>query len=291
MKNYLLILSILLVTSCQKDESTDASANSTNNGGLSTVPSTFTQKVLMECFNGAGQPQCPDGFVKTQNILSANSSKAITVNVQYSDAMEIAQYTSLTTAFSNGNPMTFPSAMINRISSLNQVILNRTQWQTNFDLAKNKTAKCGMAIETTVNGTMLTVNVHCGFNQTLPGNYTLTTYLLENNLSGSGAMFDQRNAYNTITGHPYQGLGDPIAGFIHNNVLRKVLTAPLGDIINSSALVPGGKEIKTYTTSISSYKANDLYVVAFISLPGTTATTHEILNVQKVKVGNTQAWD
>ncbi len=288
--HYLLLLGLFLTASCQKEDSPET-GSSGNTNTINTVPSVFTQKVLLEYFNGAGQPQCPDGFVKAENIQSANPGKAIPVNIQYSDAMEIAQYTSLTNAFSNGNPMTFPSAMINRISSLNQVILNRTQWQSNFDLAKNKTAKCGIAIETFINGNMLTVNAHCGFNQALSGDYTLSVYLLENNISGTGAMYDQRNAYNAINGHPYQGLGDPIAGFVHHNVLRKVLSAPTGDLISPSALAPGGKEIKTYTSSVSGYKINDLYVIAFITKTGSTATNFEILNVQKVKAGSTQGWD
>ena len=293
MKTYhLLFLTIFLAIGCQKDEpSATTGTGGTNTGGLSTVPATFTQKVLLECFTGAGQPQCPDGFVKMESILAANSTKAIPVNVQFSDAMEIAQYTSLSNAFSNGNLMTFPSARSNGRSSLNLAILNRTQWQSNFDVAKTKTAKCGLAIETSVNGSMLTINTHCGFNQNMSGDYTVSTYLLENNISGSGAMYDQRNAYNATSGHPYQGQGDPIAGFSHNNVLRKVLTAPLGDNISSSALVSGGKEIKTYTTSINGYKLNDLYVVAFITKTGTTPTNFEILNVQKVKAGNTQLLD
>ena len=135
----LFALAITMVA-CSKDEGTDSPADTGNNNGIGTVPSTFTQKVLLEIFTGAGQSQSTDGFVKLNNIISANSTKAIPVHVHFSDAMEIAQYTSLSTAFSNGNPMTIPSAMINRIPSLSYVILNRTQWQSNFDVNKAKTA-------------------------------------------------------------------------------------------------------------------------------------------------------
>ena len=51
----------------------------------------FTQKVLIETFTGAGQPQCTDGFVKLDAILAANATKAIPVAIHYSDAMEINQ--------------------------------------------------------------------------------------------------------------------------------------------------------------------------------------------------------
>lgn len=292
MKNAFLILAVAaVIVGCKKDDNTEVNTGGTTGNSLSTVPAQFTQKVLLETYTGAGQPQSTDGFVKMDNIMSANSSKAIPVSVHFSDGMEIAQYTSLTNAYSIGNPMTFPSAMVNRTASVGQVILNRTQWQSNFDVAKAKPAKCGLAIESSVNSNVATIIVHCGFNQSLAGNYTVTTYLIENNVTGTGSMFDQRNSYNNSTGHPYQGQGDPILAFSHNNVLRKVVSSPMGDAINGSNLVQGGKQIFSYTTSISGFKENDLYVVSFINKAGSTTTDHEIMNVQKVKIGQTQIWD
>lgn len=284
-------LAILLFQGCSKDDAQDTAAGSTNNGGLSTVPATFTQKVLMEIFTGATQSQSTDGFAKLENILTSNSTKAIPVHVHFADGMEIAQYTSLTNSFSNGNPMTIPSGMVNRTASLSYTILNRTQWQSNFDVAKVKTAKCGLAIESSINGTDATITVHAGFNQVLSGSYTITTYIVEENVTGTGNMYDQRNAYNTTGGHPYNNVGDPIIGYKHQYTLRKVLSAPLGDAINSTALVQGGKEIRVYTTSTNGLKTGDTYVVAFITKTGTSATTYEVMNVQRVKLGSTQSWD
>lgn len=292
MKNTILLLALTIAfTGCKKDDSADSATSGGNTTGLSQVPSVFTQKVLLETYTGAGQPQSTDGFVKLDNIYAANTTKAIPVCVHFSDGMEIAQYTSLTNAYSNGNPMTFPSGMVNRTASVGQVILNRTQWQSNFDVAKAKTAKCGLAIESSVSGSTATIVIHCGFNQALPGNFTVTSYLVEDHVTGTGSMFDQRNSYNNSSGHPYNGLGDPIIGFSHDHVLRKVLSAPLGDGINGSALVQGGKQLFTYTTSISGFKSNDLYIVSFINKIGSTSTADEIMNVQKVKVGATQTWD
>lgn len=292
MKKIFLILAIAAtISGCKKDDTTEINTGGNTGNGLSTVPAQFTQKVLLEIYTGAGQPQSPDGFVKLDNIQNANLSKAIPVNIHFSDGMEIAQYTSLSNAYSNGNPMTFPSAMVNRTASVGQVILNRTQWQSNFDVAKVKTAKCGLAIESSVNGSTATIVVHCGFNQQLAGNYTVTTYLIENNITGTGSMYDQRNSYNTSSGHPYYSQGDPILGFNHNHVLRKVLSSPMGDALNGSNLVQGGKQIFTYTTPITGFKQNDLYVVSFINRAGSATTDHEIMNVQKVKIGQTQVWD
>jgi hypothetical protein len=291
-RKLLFIAAALSIVACSKDDSTSPSTNSGNGGTInSTVPSTFTQKVLIETFTGASQPQCTDGFVKLDNIISANTAKAIPVAIHYSDAMEINQYTTLQSAFSNGAAPQFPSAMINRTSSLGMLIFNRTQWQSNFDVNKVKSPSCGLSIKSTINGTQGTAEIHCGYNTTLAGNYTLTAYLVEDNISGSGNLYDQRNGYNTISGHPYFNLGDPILNFNHNYVLRKVVSAELGDALTNSNIKAGGEEIKNYTFSTAGMNSAKLYIVAFISKNGSTSTDKSVLNVQRVKIGNTKNWD
>ena len=109
--------------------------------------------------------------------------------------------------------------------------------------------------------------------------------------TGNGNQYDQRNSYNSVSGHAFYQAGDPIVGFQHNCVVRKVISANIGDAINASTMHTGGEEIKTYTASITGYKQNDLYTIAFINKLGTSSTTHEIMNVQQVKVGQTKDWD
>jgi hypothetical protein len=291
-RKLLFIATALSIVACSKDDSTTPTSNTGNGGSIgSSVPTSFTQKVLIETFTGAGQPQCTDGFVKLDNILATNSTKAIPVAIHYSDAMEINQYTTLQSAFSNGSAPQFPSAMINRTSSLGMLIFNRTQWQSNFDVNKVKAPSCGLSIKSTINGTQGTAEIHCGYNTSLTGNYTLTAYLVEDNIIGSGNLYDQRNGYNTTAGHPYYNLGDPILNFNHKYVLRKVVSAELGDALSNSNIKAGGEEIKNYTFSTAGMNAANTYVVAFISKNGTTSTDKFILNAQKVKLGNTQNWD
>lgn len=293
MNKHLLFVGLMMVylCSCSKEESQAPAGNPGNNNTIGNVPEVFTQKVLLELFTGAGQAQSTDGFVKTDAITAAHPDRAVPVYIHFADGMEIAQYTSLTNFFSNGTPMTIPSGMINRTPSLGKTILNRTQWQSNFDLARNATASCGLALESSMNGTDATVIVHSGFNQSLTGDYTLTVYLTEDEVNGTGNQFDQRNSYNTITGHPYAGAGDPIVNFKHQCVLRKVISNPFGDAIAGSALVNKGRDTKTYTFSINGYNAANLKVIGFITKTGATATDYKVMNVQVVKLGQTKSWD
>lgn len=287
----LVCISTVLISSCKKDNGTTHEENNGGGSSNTTVPTSFTQKVLLETFTGASQPQCTDGFVKQDAIVANNPTKAIPVAIHYGDAMENNQYTLLASTFSSGLAPQFPSGMINRTPSLSMVIFNRTQWQSNFDVAKNKTANCGLAINTSISGTNANITVTTGYNSTLTGTYNLTVYLVENNVTGTGNMYDQRNSYNTTTGHPYAGTGDPIIGFQHKNVVRKILSAGLGDALSSSNIVVGGKEEKSYTTSIAGLNSNELYVVAFISKTGAAATDRTVMNVQRVKLGSNQTWD
>jgi len=294
MKKIILIYCVLAVTiiSCAKDDSTSPATIDNGTGvNPSSVPATFTQKVLIEEFVGAGQAQCTDGFVKQDNIIVSNPKTSVPVTIHYSDAMEIPQYTTLFTNFSNGSAAMFPSALINRTASLSTAILNRLQWQSNFDVAKGKAASSGLMIKSTVSGTTATVEVHCGFNQTLTGNYTVSIYLCENNVKGIGNLYDQRNAYNTTAGHAYYNLGDPILNYNHNYVLRKVASAAMGDAIPTEKIIKGGEYVKTYNINIGNYKLNDLNIIAFISKNGTSAIDQPIINVQQVKLGSTKNWD
>lgn len=288
MKKIIFLLPLLAFAACKKDNS---SSDPTGGSDISAVPTAFTQKVLFETITGAGQAQCPDGFVKMDAITAANPTKAIPVYIHFSDAMEMSQYTALYNQFGGGMGVQFPSAMVNRTASVGNTYLNRLQWQSNFDVAKAKSPSCGLAMTSTISGNNANIEVHAGFKAAMSGNYNLTVYLVEDNVTGTGSTYDQRNSYNTVAGHPYYNAGDPIASFNHRYVLRKVLSSSLGDAITTSSITAGGEFVKTYTASLSGYKSGDVYVIAFINKAPTSSTNGDIMNVQIAKVGAVKDWD
>ena len=83
-KLFLATLVALSFASCKKssDEtpapSTTPVDTSTNNtGAIGAVPSSFTQKVLVEMFTSASFGACPDGLTKLDQTVASNSSKII----------------------------------------------------------------------------------------------------------------------------------------------------------------------------------------------------------------------
>ena len=260
---------------------------------VSKVPSTFTKKVLIEEFTGAWCGYCPDGAHRVKNLINDNDGKVVAVSLHAGnptgDAMEIAHTNYLEITYQNTG---FPSGMVDRVSVNGSTSLNRGYWEYVANDQLLKTAVCGLAIISEVNGQNATVEVHAGFNSTLNGDdYRLTVYLIEDGVTGTGYGYDQRNYYNTDPESPFYNLGDPIEGYEHNHTLRAILSESLGDAIMVSEMVSGGEHIETYTVDITSYNKNNLSIVAFVTQIGSTITEHEIMNVQKCDIDGFQDWD
>ena len=286
MNQYLkiLIFGLLVFAGCE-DEPDDFQ--------VSKVPSAFTKKVLIEEFTGAWCGYCPDGAYRVENLINDNDGRVVAVSLHAGnptgDEMEIAHTNYLETTYQNTG---FPSGMVDRVSVNGSTSLNRGYWKYVANDQLLKTAVCGLAIISEVNGQNATVEVHAGFNSTLNGDdYRLTVYLIEDGVTGTGYGYDQRNYYNTEAESPFYDLGDPIVGYEHNHTLRAVLSESLGDAIMVSEMVSGGEHIETYTVDISSYNKNNLSIVAFVTYIGTSITEHEILNVQKCGIDGFQDWD
>jgi len=255
---------------------------------VSKVPSTFTKKVLIEEFTGAWCGYCPDGAHIVESIINDNNGKVVGVSLHSGDAMAVAHTNFLETTYQNTG---YPSGMVDRVPVNGNTSLNRGYWEYVASDQLTKTAVCGLAIKSEVNGASATVEVHAGFNTTLSGEFRLTVYLIENSVTGTGYGYDQRNYYNTVTESPFYNLGDPIEGYEHNHTLRAILSESLGDAIMVSEMVSGGEQIETYTVDLSSYNKNNLSIVAFVTDIGSSITEHEVLNVQKCGIDGFQDWD
>lgn len=289
----LLYLSVLFsaLMSCKKsgsDETTPTEPSGNNNGAVSAVPSSFTQKVLLEFFTSANFGVCPSGMVKADQAVNSNSARVYSSYIHDADGMTLTQINNYISTYGVSS---YPSGMVNRTPSLGNVMLQPSQFLSNVNAALAKAAKCGLAINSTVSGSTASVEIHAGFKESLSGNYGLVVYLLEEEVTGSGTQYDQKNNDNNVASSPYYNLGNPITGFKHNNTVRKIVSSTDGDLISSSSIVAGGEFKKTYSVSLSGYNQNKLSVIAFILKKGTSATTYEVMNVQKASVGSLKNWD
>ena len=252
------------------------------------VPESFTKKVLIEEFTGAWCGYCPDGAHRLENIIDSNDGNVIGVSLHNGDQMAVGHTDYLGSIYQNTG---FPSGMVDRLSINDVVSINRGWWEGVAMDQLTKVASCGLAIKSDVSGSKANIEVRVGFNAYMTGSYKLSVYLIEEKVSGEGYGYDQSNFYDTDPNSPFYQLGNPIVGYEHNHTLRAILSEQSGDSIDSSYLISGGEFSSSYSVDISSYDDDNLSVVAFITLIGSTFTEHEVMNVQSCDINSLQDWD
>lgn len=284
----------VVLASCKKDDEAEPEPTPV----ITAMPATFTQKVLVEEYTGAWCGYCVDGAYKLETFMKNYPGIVYGVSIHQGDGMQSPVWSNYDSTFNVGG---FPEGMVNRIPNGGKPSFNRGSWSSAVNSAKAKTAKCGLALESRVSGTDVQVIVHVGFNQNLSGNYRLCVMIVEDNVSGTGSQFDQVNYYSknnpsgpadTTGTHPYYNLPYKITGYKHKQVQRKYFSSTFsGDVIPSGEMVAGNEYIDTLTTSVSGFNTANCKIIAFVNKVGTTLTTHEIMNVQQVKLGSLKNWN
>ena len=257
------------------------------NRNFSSVPTVFTKKVLLEEFTGSWCGYCPDGAERLEELV--NEYDVVGVAIHSQDAMEIQHGVYLEEVY----PMSgYPGGMVDRISYEGYVGHNRGWWSWLADQQLQKSAVCGLAINSQVSGDKANIEVRYAFNtEVLLENHKLNVYLVEDNVQGEGYGFDQRNYYNSDTSSTFFNQGDPIIGYLHNNTLRNaVYPNSFGESLFEESLT-NMAFASSFQIDISNYNKKNLKVVAFITKVGESVLDHEVLNVQKCDIDGFQDWD
>ena len=292
MKNLVLLSAavLLMFTACKKD---DKNGGGSSGDTIGPVPSAFMQKALIEEFTGCWCGYCPDGATVVEETVAQFPGRVYGVAIHQGDPMEIGLYNQLDNKF---NVTGFPTGMVSRTAQGGSVPISRGSWKSVAQSVLTNTAFAGLALSSSIEANTITVEVHTGFLAALAGNYKVTVYVTENGVTG-GSSYSQANYYDNDSGSPFYQMGNPIVGYVHDHTVRRVLSANLGDPIEATALVALGEDIKTYTTDIPlnaqglpKWNSANIEIVAFVHRDGGTATTSEILNVQKAALGIVKDW-
>lgn len=258
----------LFLASCQPDGPTPKDEQITD------PPSSFTKKVMIELFTGEPY-NAEDADNEIESILGKYSGKVYSASLHQGDKWEIPQHDLVTQHL--GGIAAYPRSAIDRVpaeensSQTGETIYSRGLWNVNVDLRLQESTNVGLAIQSAVTGNSASCEVFVANNAAIGGNTRLTVYLIENGIKAINQT--------GITGT-----------YIHNRVLRKVLTAGLGDEIDLSQTGPAiARSFNSF--DVSNYNADNLYLIAFINKVGPDAETNEILNVQQVKLGVSKNWN
>lgn len=251
--------------------------------------------ILLEEFSTAPCGFCPDGdLVAAQLIIDHPQVFWVTHHAGFgTDSMTVPESVTIANAFT-----TFaPGATIDRgdypipvYTSPPYIAISRQKWDSVCVAHLNDPPVVDVFITNQYDSVtrLLNCTVNASFLTTpASGDLRLNLFLVEDSVTGFGFGYDQTNYYNTTFGHPYYGAGDPIVGYVHHRVIRKVQTGAWGmtGVIPNSPLA-GNTYSHTFTNIpvSASWKDFDMDVIAFVSYYNTSANLRQIINSNQKKL-------
>lgn len=261
----LFFFSLLTFNSCKSDFDV-----------LADLPETFTKKVLIEEFTAEWCGACASAFPRIQTVLDENPNTVFAAALHYSDPFSTDGTHHIKSAFGISS---FPSALVDRYSfgsNSPRVPLLTSSMRSKSEIRLEEKVTTGLRIDTEfLEDGKATIKVFVGQSKIMEGEPRLTTYLIEDEVP----EVNQAGA----TGNDYK----------HHAVVRKVLTEAAGNKLNNLDIQDRDFiTLRFENIDISEFNKDHLSVIAFVHYyDSTDKSNHEIINVQKVKLGENQDWD
>ncbi len=237
-------------------------------------PSKYSSKVLVEDYTGAWCGYCPRVAYKLDQAQAANPN-ILSIAVHNADPVAYIYESQMRAKWGVTG---FPTAIVNRKTEWNESASTINPLTTNW-------AILGLAIESSITGTTISGKVKTEYNVTTTLPMTVTIMLLED-----GKVIPQVNYYNATAGSPHFGLGNPIPGYVHNNILRAASTDIFGDAIPPGDQIRGNVIQKTFSFDASSYDISKCKILAIVSWAD-GGGNKGVINAQVVKAGQNKAFD
>jgi thiol-disulfide isomerase/thioredoxin len=245
---------------------------SSNNVTVLVITPSYTTKMLIEDYTGTWCVWCPRMSKSIQDLHAGqDGSRMIAVAVHNGSSFAFPLEAQMRSRFGiNG----FPTGILNRDS----------EWSAStshaMDLNQPRALlsgfrPLGLAINSSISGSLVNTAVKVGFDIDQTG-IKLVAVLLEN-----GRIANQANATNNYGG------GNPLVGFVHNEILRANFTDIFGDVIPDTAAVGGGEYTVNLSVAIpSGVNTANMEIVAFV-----LNSANKVINVQRAAVGVNQGFD
>lgn len=268
---------------------------------IDVIPSQYTQKVLVEDYTGTWCGYCPR-MATIVHYLTEYSDRIVPIAIHCPGAptdpwaYEFAQDM---TNPANYNAQGQPKGKINRIYNLDQLQgtypcpNDPTVYYPQFQSYLNQTASLGLAINSSLNGNNLSIQVKVGFATDAIPNARLVVNLIEDGLTHEQVNYYSGGNSNCDPEFNYTSMPDHIPNFPQEHVLLKSYTDIYGDPIPSNQIANGTVWTKDFNVSLPSNVTNsqNLKIVAFVLGNGDQISTREAINVQSAPVGVNQDFD
>lgn len=213
--------------------------------------------VILEEFTGHTCKECPAGAREIERLVGVYGDQLIPVAIHASNFAEPRRAGTMFRSdyrVDGGHGETYVSDL--NISAFPQGVVSRTtpngrriaQWETDILAVKDDAPAATLRLKNFYSSadTLVRINIEIEWNQTLTADHNLQVHLLESNI------IDWQLDGNTV-----------VSDYNHKHMLRKVVNDTFGKLLKSA--VAGDKETIEYITTFkSSWKPDDLEVVAFI---------------------------
>ncbi len=244
------------------------------------------RNVLLEEFTGAWCGFCPAAKPAVDSLQRLYPGLiVVAIHGGGVDAMEIPEGKALAATY---QPQAYPAGMIDRVLWSQRYGPARAlaNWEGHIMEQAARTAEVSVSVDADFTPTTreIRTTVRATFvERPITGAFRVNLYLVEDSVVGTGRGYDQTNYGNTDPAHPYYGAGNPIVGFVHDNVLRAMPSGPTG----TEGIIPNDPEIGTtyqsaYTFALpTNVRPEHARLVAFISYYGDDWSGREVLNAQQ----------
>ncbi len=240
---------------------------------------------LLEEYTGAWCGWCTDGEY-TARVISQNNPDVIWVAVHNGDPMAIKEQDTLVSAFIQG----FPSSTFDRRPFSGAIATSdRTKWAGNINARLNAPCEATVTLTSTFDKATRKVTAHVDtkFLKAMTGDFGITLYVVEDDITGPSPDYDQHNYLTGRSGYetsPYYKEPGTIPNFHHRYVLREVKGGVWGEqgVITSN---PGNGSTfsKDYTFNLNSkYAEANVSLVAFVSQFNSDKKNSPVINSDKV---------
>ncbi len=239
------------------------------------------KKVLIEQFTGAWCGYCPDGSVKMDEILQQYPGKVYGVKFHNGDKMAIPETDIIGAALGLTG---YPTGNVDRTpvnaGGKTVIMIDRSAWKQVVEYQLQQTAPVEVKLDWAYDEATgeIIASITGEFDQAVTNEVRFNVYVIEDEVTGSGTGWDQRNYYNNSAGHPYYQKGDPVKNYKHMAVVRATLGGPWGAENSIPLPIPAGTKAK-YAFTI---KKGDSWNINKIRLIGMvvnyTQNSRQILN-------------
>jgi hypothetical protein len=245
---------------------------------INTVSQIVEKSVVIEEGTGTWCVWCPRGAVAMEYMYDTYPTRFIGVAVHNGDPMTVTEYDD------GANLSGFPGCNVDR--ALKDESVSKTLFEGYYNARKDITVPAAISATATWNGANVSVAVTSTFKTVFANaNYRLGVIMIEDKVTGTGAAYNQANAYaggtNGVMGG-YESLPNPVpaAQMVYDHVGRALLGGYDGQASSVPASITNNQAVN-YTFNYTVPATSKRYLMSAIAVL-IDNTTGEIINASKV---------